>query len=139
MALTPDDRRRLISAVEQVRGPFLVRPYGVTRSSKFWRAETPIADLRRFSIIHHFGYAGLSLGEFAEKVMRDPPAPAEAAMQQEVLEMIQVVKRGGQLNGTPIAVIRPAPQLPLLIEGYKRSIVAIAEGRASTPMLCCEP
>jgi hypothetical protein len=123
-SLSESDRASLVKAAETVRGPYLLKPYGISRSWQFRLEDVGSAQLSGFSIIPQFrpSYGTIRLGQFAERI-RVNPLQGEIAMRDIALAMLDRVRTGGTLNGHPIA-LELANGL-MLIEGYKRSFVAI--------------
>jgi len=138
-ALSQEDRDRLVDAVSQVRGPYLLQPYGISPASMFWRAVASVSELAKFAIIPYFvgEYGPLPLRDLSARIT-DDPLLAEKPMREEATTMLEIVRAGGTLNGRPIAIALPDPSPPLLIEGYKRSMVAMWNGDETVRMYFCQ-
>jgi hypothetical protein len=116
------ERTWLISAFAYFRSPIILT-YGPFRSWSFRRQAILNDELFDFAIVHHFPYPSFSLGELSAKI-RDNPSPDEVAMCDSVLAIIEN-SIDQKAYGLPIAVTQEAPNPPILIEGYKRSLAAL--------------
>jgi hypothetical protein len=139
-SLSAADRALLLEAVQYVRQPLIVDECAITKSWKFWKLSVDAAELASYAIIHSYRarYGEISLGAFAAAV-RDHPLDSEIRTRQSVLAMLELVRRGVRFTGSPIAVTRSNSDVPLLIEGYKRSMVALLSGAPSLDIYCCRP
>ena len=137
--LTGADRALLLKAVLHVRSP-LIAQNGISAATKFWKAVVPTTDTANFEIIPAFWgwYGRIPLGEFATGV-RERPVAGAMNFRAQALEMLDVVQKGGTLRGSPIAVKKSASATPLLIEGYKRSLVALWSDAGSIEIFICQP
>jgi hypothetical protein len=137
--LTGDEKAALVDAVERVRGPYLVRPFGIGGSSHCSRAGVTAEQLKTFAIIPYFQdrYGSVSFGEFAARI-KDNPLPDEMGMSAEAATMLHHAGRGGILTGQPIAIDRPNSSR-ILIEGYKRSMVALWSNAPSISLFLITP
>jgi hypothetical protein len=120
--LTTYERTWLIGAFAQFRSP-IIGAYGPFRSWGFQRKAILKHELSRFAIVHHFPYPSFSLGELSSKI-RDHPTADEVAVCDSVLAII-AKSMDQRAYGLPIAVAQEAPNPPILIEGYKRSLAAL--------------
>lgn len=117
----------------------VVLVYGPFRSWSFRRVTFSREELSGFSIIHQFGYPSFSLGQFSEKIRKDPSgSPNEPGIKRNVELMLEQSRSGKEPHGLPIAISRE-PMPPLLIEGYKRAMVALWAGHSSIEMYLCTP
>jgi hypothetical protein len=136
-SLSTYEQAWLIGVLSQDRSP-IISVYGPERSWRFWRASARVADLKKFAIIHHFGYPSYSLGDWHAAVMgaRSP----DENMRDAVIAISAASASGNPPHGSPIAVTHPAPRPPLLIEGYKRSMAAILDNKTlEIEILFCSP
>ena len=134
-----NDRSTLIDALLQVRGPYLISPFGISCTSKFSQRTASRAEIAELRILDMFAskYGRITFGEFAARILNQP-RPDEIPMGAAVLEMVDFVQHGGSLSGNPIAVADET-SLPLrLIEGYKRCMVAMHLGVA-IKLFVCDP
>jgi hypothetical protein len=138
--LSAADRALLLRAVRYVRQPLIELECGITESWKFSRCSISAAELGSYSIIHHYSarYGGISFGDFAAMV-RDRPFEPEMRMRASIMTMLQLAQSGVRFTGRPIAAIRTQRGVPLLIEGYKRSMVAVLSGAPSIEVSFCQP
>jgi hypothetical protein len=123
--LTPEDRSRLVAAVEKDRSPLISRS-GIARTSTFRRITVSADELGAFAILDYFRFpSGTPFAQFAHKVMTNP------------LDAVKEAERGVLPRGHPIAVWRPSTR-PLLVEGNRRSLFAFW-ARQPIEMFFCEP
>jgi hypothetical protein len=137
-SLSAADCALLLEAVQYVRQPLIVDECAITKSWKFWKLSVGASELASYAIIHSYRarYGEISLGALATAV-RDHPLASEIRTRQSVLAMLELVRRGVRFPGSPIAVMRSNSDVPLLIEGYKRSMVALLSGAPSLDIYCC--
>jgi hypothetical protein len=141
VALSDSDREWLIKEIATIRDP-IIYVYGPQRSWSFRRFRVSREELSCSSIIHHFGYPpSFSFGQLSEKIREDPtPGPIdEPSIREHVQEMLALRSNGQEPFGLPIAIERPASMPPLLIEGYKRAMAALWDGRPSMEIYLCTP
>ena len=136
-ALNIVEQAWLVEAMIQCRSP-IISLYGPSRSWSFRRTVVSSRELAAFSIIPHFGYPNFSLGALATKI-KDNPSEEERDTRDLVTAILAQAAAGKAPYGLPIAVAREAPRLPLLIEGYKRSMAALWSGQASVEIYLCIP
>jgi hypothetical protein len=134
------DRALLLEAVQYVRQPLIVDECAITKLWKFWKVSVDATELASYAIIHLYRarYGGMSFGEFAAAV-RDHPFDTEIRTRASVLAMLELARRGVKFPGSPIAVMGSQTDAPLLIEGYKRSMVALLSGAPSLDIYFCAP
>jgi hypothetical protein len=83
-----------------------------------------------------------SFGQLSKKIRENPtrgPIVDEPAMRERAQKMLDLCSNGQQPFGFPVAVERPAPMAPVLIDGYKRAMVALWAGRPSMEIYLCIP
>jgi hypothetical protein len=121
----------------------IILEYGPSRSWTFKQCTFSCEALSRFSIIHQFNYPpSFSFGQLSKKITENPtrgPIVDEPAMRERAQKMLDLCSNGQQPFGFPIAVERPALMAPVLIDGYKRAMVALWAGRSSMEIYLCTP
>jgi hypothetical protein len=132
-SLSADERTSLIGALIRSRD-LMIYQYGPQPSWSFQRVTVSCEELSRYSIIRQFGYPSFSFGDLASKIKDNPTSEPgridEAAMRRSALAMLDLYRSGEPLHGLPIAISRQASH-KILIEGYKRSMVALWANRPS--------
>jgi len=132
--LNPDDVNALERAWRRGRGGLLqFCPLGEAWS--YSHKEISTDELRHFGTIWSFRESA-SFVEFAEGVMAEPSSHPDIKILVE--EMLEEVRNGGALRGSPIAFAHPG-SVPVLIEGYKRCIVALETKARSVGTYLCVP
>ena len=136
--LTVSERTALVAAIVQRRSPLISKfTYGPYPSWMFWRATVDPQELSQFSIASSFPYpTTFNFGDFAIKI-RDNPSPAERSMRADAMALQKAAEQGKAPIGLPLAINRSAPMSPLLVEGYKRSMVALWSRAQSIEMFLC--
>jgi hypothetical protein len=99
----------------------------------------PAEQVESFAILPHFEdrYGTIPFGEFAAQIKVEPQ-PEEDEMRAEAEKMLRFVRLHGNLAGLPIAITRGSKP-PLLIEGYKRAMVALWSGIPALELYFCQP
>jgi hypothetical protein len=135
--LSPPERGALLGGIQQTRAP-LIQRYKVSPSWRFHRRDTTLDEVSRFSVLSDFGYGPSSFAWFAAKI-KDNPSDGDRPMRSQALEMLELARRGNRFHGSPIAVEAMDQQPPVLVEGYKRCLVALWQGAASIQLFFCHP
>ncbi|HVB79036.1 MAG TPA: hypothetical protein VNE82_03685 [Candidatus Binataceae bacterium] len=121
----------------------IILEYGPSHYWSFKKRTFSCEALSGFSIIHQFNYPpSFSFGQLSKKIREHPargPIVDEPAMRERARKMLDLSSRGQEPFGFPIAIERPAPMPPVLIEGYKRSMVALWAGCPSMEIYLCTP
>jgi hypothetical protein len=139
--LNDADRSLLIREITAFRN-LIIPKYGPHPSWSFRRVTISSEELSRFSIIHQFGYLpSFSFGALSTKIKDNPTKGNidEQRMRNLVHEIIDLSRQHQEPIGLPIAIEREAPLSPLLIEGYKRAMAALWDGRPSIEIYLCTP
>src|SRR5260370_23590840 len=135
--LSDYEQTGLIRSIESFRVS-IISTYGPFRSWSFRKITVSREELSSFSIIKQFEYpTSFSFGDFSTRIKNDPSA--ERDIHDAVREMLNLAHRGQVPFGLPIAIAREAPAFRLLIEGYKRSMMALWDDWASIEIYLCIP
>jgi hypothetical protein len=138
-ALDSAERNALLRVAEEFRAP-IISIDGPHPSWTFERATVTRQELLQFRILQRFFITQAScFGDFSSKI-RDVPADTGAIEMRAIVYKIAAdIAAGRQPLGIPIAVVRPLPAPPLLIEGYKRSMARLWRNEPSIELFLCKP
>lgn len=121
--LNPQDRQLALAALLHFRRR-LLREFQINRSTQFFCHTLSVPDLAKLDILPNFGLGPLTLGQFAERI-RCGAVPSHIASREIIERMLVDAKSGKTFAGRPFVVERNVPLSPVLLEGYKRSLVKL--------------
>lgn len=108
--------------------------YPLSGRWRYYRATASAAQLAQFRTMPIFSPLA-TVKALAEKLETDPSY--RPRMQAAIKEIERRSRNGAALPGRPVAVVSSKAEQPTLIEGYKRSIVALRCAMPALPIYLC--
>jgi hypothetical protein len=128
---TADEIARMEKILRQARG-CLFQFYGITPSLSFRKARVTLDSLKGFNVMKPFVGNWPSFGMWADYEL----LTGKFGMMHDVAGMAKMAALGVNPTGCPIAIL-PNQGPAILIEGYKRSLLALQQGVTAVDIMVC--